>query len=142
MRVKFFPNAEPLIARYAAEDFDLLRLDEQGFYNIVIVFIVVLVPLYLLTNRFNILHHLESPWLGPSNKASPETEWKFTTHIHHVIQARIPVLYKLEHAWVALIFVDLTEDIQRLRTHVPKGGFQGLKEGLCVGGVNSDFDVD
>lgn len=66
----------------------------------------------------------------------------YLTYIHHVIQGGIPILNKLEHARVVPILVYLAEDVQRLRFHIAEGGFEGLKEGFSIRGVNGDFDVD
>ena len=64
------------------------------------------------------------------------------TYIQHVIQGGVPVLHKLEHARVVPVLVDLAEDVQRLRFDVAEGGFEGLKEGCGLRGVDGDFDVD
>lgn len=63
-------------------------------------------------------------------------------YIHHILQARVPILHQLEHARVLVIFVDLAENVQGFRCDVGEGGFEGGEEGGGVGGVDGHFDVD
>ena len=60
-RVRFFPNAGPLVIGHPTVDFDFLRLDEKGLYILVVMFIVVLFRLNLLQHSSAIQFMLRSP---------------------------------------------------------------------------------
>lgn len=149
-RVRFLPNARPLIVRHTAQDFDLLRLDEQRLHVLAIVGVVVLFRLDLLpvdsVHVFCIRISNSSLCGLPPCEEDMNVERRnginYFTYIHHVIQGGVPILHKLEHARVVPILVDLTEDVQRLRFDVAEGGFEGLEEGFGIRGVDGDLDVD
>lgn len=59
-----------------------------------------------------------------------------------MLQGGVPVLHEFEYAWLALILIDLAEEIQGLSFHLVEGRFKGFEEGFALGRVDGDFDVD
>lgn len=138
----FLLDIEPLIPRHPIPNFKLPWLDEHRFRNRQVRLVVFLRHLHLFTSsdatllRMLLLYPVHTRPLSPSFTPSK------CTYSHHPLLSSIPVLHKLNHAWLLGTLIHFKERAFRLCDHSLVGWFEGFEERGHVFGRDSDADVE